>query len=79
MGSLNLSLGGAGKGISAEVTFINGLETIREHSFTFSRCIADRFKNKSKNDAMVLKEIKEMKIGCTFRTIVLVGMRFLKK
>ena len=33
MGSLNLSLGGAGKGISAEVTFINGSETIREHSF----------------------------------------------
>jgi len=32
MGSLNLSLGGAGKGISAEVTFINGLETIREHN-----------------------------------------------
>ncbi len=33
MGSLNLSLGGAGEGISAEMTFINGLETIQEHSF----------------------------------------------
>ena len=42
-------------------------------------CMADRFKNKSKNEAIVLKEIKEMEIGCTFRTIELVGRRFLKK
>jgi hypothetical protein len=32
MRSLNLSLGGAGKGIAAKVAFINGLETVREHS-----------------------------------------------
>jgi hypothetical protein len=31
--------------------------------------MANRFKNKSKIEAIVLKEIKEMKIGCTFRTI----------
>ena len=33
MGSLNLNLCGVEKGISAEMTFINGLEIIREHSF----------------------------------------------
>ncbi len=32
--------------------------------------MADRFKDKSKNEAIVLKEIREMKIGGTFRTIV---------
>ncbi len=37
------------------------------------------FENKSKIGAIVLKEIKEMKIGCSFRTIVPVGRRFLKK
>jgi hypothetical protein len=35
--------------------------------------------NKSKIKAIVLKEIKEMKIGFSFRTIVPVGRRFLKK
>ncbi len=42
-------------------------------------CMTDRFKNKSKNEAIVLKEIKEVKLRGTFQTIVLVGMRFLKK
>ncbi len=42
-------------------------------------CMANRFKHKLRNEAMVLKEIKETKIGCTFRTIVLVRMSFLKK
>ena len=37
------------------------------------------FENKSKIEAIVLKEIKEMKMGCSFRTIVPVGRRFLKK
>ena len=32
MGSLNLNLGGVGKGISAEAAFITGLETIGEHN-----------------------------------------------
>ncbi len=41
--------------------------------------MADRFENKSKIEAIVLKEIKKMKIGCTFRTIVPVGRRCLKK
>ena len=41
--------------------------------------MADHFENKSKIEAIVLKEIKEMKMGCTFRTIVPVGRRFLKK
>jgi len=41
--------------------------------------MADRFENKSKIEAIVLKEIKEMKMGCSFRTIVPVGRRFLKK
>ncbi len=41
--------------------------------------MADRLKKKSKNEDIVLKKIKEMKIGCTFRTIVLVGMKFLEK
>jgi hypothetical protein len=41
--------------------------------------MANRFKHKLRNEAMVLKEIKETKIGCTFRTIVLVRMSFLKK
>ena len=35
--------------------------------------------NKSKIKAIVLKEIKEMKIGFSFRTIVPVGRIFLKK
>ncbi len=78
MGSLNLSLSGAGKGILAEVTFINRLERIQEHSFNLI-FMANRFENKSKIEAIVLKEIKEMKISCTFLTIVLVGRRFLKK
>ena len=38
-----------------------------------------RFENKSKIGAIVLNEIKEMKIGCSFRTTVPVGRRFLKK
>jgi len=42
-------------------------------------CMANCFKHKLKNEDMVLKEIKETKIGCTFRTIVLVRMSFLKK
>ena len=41
--------------------------------------MTDGFENKSKIEAIVLKEIKEMKIGCSFRTIVPVGRRFLKK
>ena len=41
--------------------------------------MTDRFENKSKIEAIVLKEIKEMKMGCSFRTIVPVGRRFLKK
>ena len=32
MGSLNLNLGGVGKGSSAEVAVITGLEIIREHN-----------------------------------------------
>ncbi len=45
-------------------------------------CIANQFKNRLKNKALVklvLKEIKEMKLGGTFRTIELVGMRFFVK
>ncbi len=38
----------------------------------------DRFKNKMKNEAMVMNEIREMKLGGTLRSIVLVRMRFLK-
>jgi hypothetical protein len=41
--------------------------------------MTNRFENKSKIKAIVLKEIREMKMGCSFRTIVPVGMRFLKK
>jgi hypothetical protein len=81
MGSLNLSLGGAGKGIWAEVTFmVSSYMDWKQYESTASIyfCMADRFKNKSKNEAIVLKETKEMKKGCTFRTIVLIGMRFLK-
>ena len=37
------------------------------------------FEKKLKIEAIVLKEIKEMKMGCSFRTIVPVGRRFLKK
>ncbi len=40
--------------------------------------MADRFVNKLRIEAIILKEIKEMKIGCTFRTIVLIGRGFLK-
>ncbi len=36
------------------------------------------FEKKLKIEAIVLKEIKEMKMGCSFRTIVPVGRRFLK-
>ncbi len=78
MGSLSLILGGAGKGILAELTFINGLKENKSTALIFFRK-ADCFKNKSKNEAIALMEIKEMKIGGTFRSIVLVGMRFLKK
>ena len=63
MGSLNLSLGGAGKGISAEVTFINGLKQYESTALTYF-FMTDRFENKSKIGAIVLKEIKEMKMGC---------------
>ena len=35
----------------------------------FFKFMTDRFENISKIEAIVLKEIKEMKIGCTFRTI----------
>ncbi len=42
-------------------------------------CMANRFKHKLKNEAIVLKEIKETKIGCTFGTIVLVRMSFLQQ
>jgi hypothetical protein len=41
--------------------------------------MANCFKHKLKNKAIVLKEIKETKIGCTFQAIVLVRMIFLKK
>ena len=47
MGSLNLNLGGVGKGISAEVAFITGLETIRE-----------RNPNLLLHDLLFLKEIR---------------------
>ena len=32
--------------------------------------MTDRFENKSKIEAIVLKEIKEMKMGCSFRITV---------
>jgi hypothetical protein len=41
--------------------------------------VTDHFENKSKIEAIVLKEIMEMKISCSFPTIVPVGRRSLKK
>ena len=62
MASLNLNLDGVGKGILAEVAFISGWETIREHIAALSTtliyvCRADSFKKKSEDEAFVLKEI----------------------
>ncbi len=42
-------------------------------------CMDDRFKKKMKNETMVMKEIKEVKLRGILRTTVLVGMRFLEK
>ncbi len=59
MGSLSLNLRGVGKGISAEVAFRTGLETIQEH---ISNLLLHGllFKKKPESKASVLNEIKEL-------------------